>query len=732
MSVCTNRFVQTPLLIFILSDEVEMAPYTKTARQPIASHITQIILLTLLIVILSWSGLQPLLLACGGPPADGNGMIENGMTLKDVTQGSLLFKSSDTGRYVPAPLVKTDVRFSITGIIVRANLTQEFVNPSRVKDDWAEGIYVFPLPETAAVDHLRMKVGDRTIVGEIRERAEAKKRYEQAKREGTRASLVEQERPNIFTISIANIAPRDRIIVEIEYQETVRYDHGVFSLRFPMVVGPRYIPGTPVIIEEEQRGSGHSLNTDRVMDASRITPLVQHPNRGPINPVSLTIDLAAGVPLGKIESPSHDILTIEDPDGRRHITLRQDSVPANRDFQLIWQPAGDPSPAATVYLEQRNESAYGFLMVAPPASNGTVGIVPRETIFVIDTSGSMAGTSIEQAKAALVLALSRLTAQDRFNVIQFNSVTSILFSEPQAVKTDTLGKAVRYVDRLHANGGTEILPALKMALKGGAQATHLRQVIFLTDGQVGNEEELFEVIRAQLGRSRLFTIGIGSAPNSHFMRKAAEFGRGTFTHIGSTSEVKAQMDAIFRKLERPVLTDIQVRGFEDTVEVFPSKIPDLYDGEPVVVSFKASTLPTHVSIKGSFGSTTWTTEVALKNSLSREGLSVYWARQKIASLIDQQRHGQDETATKQSVLDVALTHHLVSKYTSLVAVDTEPIRPSDASLITHAMKTNLPDGQDYQAIFGLPRTATDAPVRILIGLLALAFAFWLWRTREFA
>jgi Ca-activated chloride channel family protein len=695
----------------------------ETAQRQLMKHAAPLILFTLLMVILSWFGALPMLHACGETPA-----YENGMTLNDVTQGSLLFKSSHAGRYVPAPLLKTDVKFSITGIVARATVTQEFVNPSRVKDDWAEGIYVFPLPETAAVDHLQMKVGNRTIVGEIRERAEAKKRYEQAKRDGRRASLVEQERPNIFTVSIANIAPQDRIIVEIEYQETVRYDHGVFSLRFPMVVGPRYIPGTPVIIEAEQQGSGRSLNTDRVMDASRITPPVQPPYRGPINPVSLTIDLAAGVPLGKIESPSHDILTIADADGSRHITLRQDSVPANRDFQLTWQPAGDPSPAAIVYLEQRHESGYGLLMVAPPASDETVGALPRETVFVIDTSGSMAGTSIEQAKAALVLALSRLTSQDRFNVIQFNSVTSLLFSEPQAVKTDTVGKAVRYVERLHANGGTEILPALKMALKGSAPATHLRQVIFLTDGQVGNEEELFEVIRAQLGQSRLFTIGIGSAPNSHFMRKAAEFGRGTFTHIGSTSEVKAQMDAIFRKLERPVLTDLQIQGFEETVEVFPPTIPDLYDGEPVVVAFRASTLPTHVSVKGSFGSTSWTTEVALKNSPPREGLSVYWARQKIASLMDRQ-HGQDEIAIKQSVLDVALAHHLVSKYTSLIAVDTEPIRPSHASLVTHAMRTNLPEGQDYQAILGLPRAATDAQVRLWVGLMAFAFAFALWRWR---
>jgi Ca-activated chloride channel family protein len=359
--------------------------------------------------------------------------------------------------------------------------------------------------------------------------------------------------------------------------------------------------------------------------------------------------------------------------------------------------------------------------------------VARETIFVIDTSGSMSGTSIEQAKAALLLALNRLTAQDRFNVIQFNSVTHVLFSQAQPVKPETLRKAVHYVDNLKANGGTEILPALKMALKGAAPASHLRQVIFLTDGQVGNEDELFEIIRAQLGTSRLFTIGIGSAPNSHFMRKAAEFGRGTFTHIGSTSEVKAQMDAIFRKLERPALTDLRIdghlNGIDEQIEMFPPRIPDLYEGEPIVVVLKGPALPETVTIHGIVGSAPWTTSITLKNRDPREGLSVYWARQKIAALMDQQHYGQDEAATRQAVLDVALAHHLVSKYSSLVAVDVTPARPADKLLQPHAMKTNLPDGQDYQAIFGLPQTATSGQLQILFGLAALLAAWLMWAVR---
>lgn len=667
-------------------------------------------------------------------PACGNELEQPDQTisLNDVKGGRLLFKTAQPGRYLPAPTLKTDVRISVTGLIARATVSQEFLNPSLEKDAWAEGIYVFPLPETAAVDHLRMKVGERIIEGQIKEKAEAKKVYEQAKQEGKRASLVEQERPNIFTTSVANIGPGERITVEIEYQETIRYDQGAFSLRFPMVVGPRYIPGTPGVMEDQPPGNGWSPDTDRMPDASRITPPVQHPAYGPINPVSLNIDLAPGFSLGKIESPYHQILTIAEPDGRQHITLREDTVPADRDFVLTWKPTAGQAPTLSVFRERQGNEQYAFLMAMPPmGSDHQPTAVARETIFVIDTSGSMSGTSIEQARAALLLALNRLTAQDRFNVIQFNSVTHVLFSQAQPVTPQTLRKALHYVDNLKANGGTEILPALKMALQGSAPTTHLRQVIFLTDGQVGNEDELFEVIRTQLGTSRLFTIGIGSAPNSHFMRKAAEFGRGTFTHIGSTSEVQAQMDAIFRKLERPALTDLRVDGINDQVEMFPPRIPDLYEGEPVVVVLKGRALPDTIKIHGMIGSAPWTTSIALKNSEPREGLSVFWARQKIAALMDQQPYGQDETATKQAVLDMALAHHLVSKYTSLVAVDVTPVRPADKLLQTHAMKTNLPNGQDYQAIFGLPQTATSGQLQILLGLAALLAAWLMWSVRGY-
>ena len=698
------------------------------SNKPRTTNHVPIIWIALFLTLFSWAGGLPILHACGEEPTP----LEGTVSLSDVTQGRLLFRSGQAGRFIPAPTLKTDVQITVTGVIARAVVTQEFTNPGK---DWTEGIYVFPLPETAAVDHLRMKVGERIIEGQIKERGEAKKIYEQAKQDGKRASLVEQERPNIFTTSIANIAPRDHITIEIEYQETVRFDQGTFSLRFPMVVGPRYIPGTAVLVEDQpQAGQGMALDTDRVPDASRVTPPVEHPAYGSINPISLSVDLASGFPLGKLESASHPILIIPESDGQRHVTLRQDTVPADRDFQLTWQPAPGQNPTATLFTQQQQGATYAFMMVMPPATveKEPAGL-PRETIFIIDTSGSMSGTSIEQARAALLMALPRLTSRDTFNVIEFNSIVHALFPAPQQVTTVTMRKAIKFVDRLVANGGTEMLPALTQALKAPADVQRIQQVIFLTDGQVGNETELFELIQQRLGPRRLFTVGIGSAPNSHFMRKASEFGRGTFTHIGNVNEVKDKMDALFRKLEHPVLTDIRLEGPGlDGAELFPSRIPDLYDGEPILVAIKHNGLPDEVTIQGKDGSIPWKVTLPPKQSQPREGLSVYWARQKIAALMDQERSGQDDATLRQAVLAVALPHHLVSKYTSLVAVDVTPVRPLDKSLIGHTMKTNLPEGQDYQAMLGLPKTGTSGQIQLLFGLLLLAGAGLIWRRQRVA
>ena len=635
-----------------------------------------------------------------------------------VTEGTLLWRSAQQETAVPAPLLATDVELRVTGMVVRAVVRQQFTNPST---DWAEGVYVFPLPEDAAVDHLKMTVGERIIEGVIQERTAAKAAYTQARREGRRAGLVEQERPNVFTTSVANIPPGAAIGIEIQYQQAVRYDAGRFALRFPMVVGPRYIPGMPV---PGSSGLGWSPDTDVVPDASRITPPVEHPSRGPINPVALRIELDPGVPLAGLQSPSHAIHTRALSAGRYEIELQQVSVPADRDFQLVWTPVAGAAPAAALLTEPKGDEIFALLMVMPPAGTAVEGDrLPREVVLVLDHSGSMAGASIEQARAALTLALARLRPTDHFNVIRFNHRADALFAGARPADRANLDTARRYVDAIRADGGTEMLGALQRSLEGSEQSGRLRQVIFLTDGAVGDEPRLFQAIRERLGDSRLFTIGIGSAPNSHFMREAARLGRGTFTHIGNPAEVREKMTGLFRKLESPALADVRLElpGAPDA-EILPAPIPDLYVGEPIVVAIRTRMLPAEAVVHGRFGSTPWQTQVPLHQAAPGAGLPAYWARARIAALLDQRRAGAADDDIRHAVLDVALRHHLVSPYTSLVAVDVTPARPGDAPLTTHALKTNLPHGWEYEAVFGVGQGATPGPLHLAIGVTVLLLA----------
>jgi len=650
---------------------------------------------------------------------------------EEVKQGSLLFKNDQghTNNFTQAPTLDTDVHIQITGMTARATVKQKFHNNSA---DWKEGIYVFPLPENAAVDQLRMHIGERIIEGQIKEKQQARKEYQQAKSSGKRASLVEQERPNIFTTSVANIGPDEDIVIEITYQQPVRYLDETFSLRFPMVVAPRYIPGKMIVSGFE--GTGWSVNTDQVPDASRITPPVldteQDSEHRSINPVKIKIDLDAGFLLSRINSPYHQI-DIGIPDKTRYsIQLQNKQVPADRDFVLVWQAEPQNSPKAALFTEEKDSNIYSLIMLLPPA-NEISSVLHREVIYVIDTSGSMSGPSIVQAKQALNLALTRLKPGDRFNIIQFNSYTDKLFHFPQPVSHHSLRQAQQYVDNLKAEGGTEMATALRAALSKqnnhvDDKNTGVRQVIFLTDGSIGNEDALFSIIESQLGNSRLFTIGIGSAPNSHFMNRAAKFGRGTHTYIGNVTEVQTKMETLFSKLESPVLTNIHIQWPEDCanqncgIESWPQNIPDLYLGEPLLISTRSDTLPGSLTIKGEIAGKKWQASLSLKGGQKDSGIPVIWARKKIAALMDQMRRSDKVEELRNTIIETALKHHLVSKYTSLIAVDVTPARTKEALLKSHALSVNLPAGWDYKKVFGqLPTTATNASVAFLSGLLML-------------
>jgi Ca-activated chloride channel family protein len=593
----------------------------------------------------------------------------------DSGTGALLLRTTEAGRFVEAPRLRTDVAVTVTGTVARARVTQVFENPS---DQWVEGLYVFPLPADAGVDTLRMQVGNRFLEGQVKERKEARQIYERAAAQGTKATLIEQQRPNLFTNSVANIDPHGTVVVQIEYQHVVRLDGDQLSLRVPLVVAPR-----------SSRG---------VFDPAAIATRVADPKAGKINPVTLSVTLRAGVPLAGIASAYHTV-QIERPDPASATVTVVGDTPADRDFVLNWRLAPSAAPQAAVFREDVGGETYYLALVMPSVGAAALQPLPREAIFVIDNSGSMAGESMRQAKSALLFALRALGPADRFNVIRFDDKFETVF--PAAVPADRahLAIAERFVEKLQADGGTEILPPLRAALADPTpnDLTRLRQVVLLTDGAVGNEAELLGEVGQSLGRSRLFTIGIGSAPNSYLMEHMARLGRGTFTHVGSEQEVGLRVSALFAKLDSPVLTDL-VATNDAQLEIWPNPVPDLYAGEPIVLTAvspgRAGTAGT-LQLYGRVGGAPWSAALDLAQAVRGPGVEKLWARAKLGAVEEWRYRGAAQADVDAEVLKVALQHHLVSRLTSLVAVDMTPSRPESDSLFSAPVATNLPHGWDF-------------------------------------
>jgi Ca-activated chloride channel family protein len=619
----------------------------------------------------------------------------------ELRAGGLLIRQPD-GLHA-APALETDVEVEVTAMIGRTRVSQRFHNPTST---WVEAVYVFPLPEKAAVDTLRMKIGERIIEGQVQERAKARATYARAKSEGRKASLVEQERPNLFTTSVANLGPGEEIEVVLTYQEEIRYDTGRFSLRFPMVVGPRYIPGATAI--DGFAEPGWAANTAEVPDAERITPPISasasDSGEGRKQPVSIRVRIEAGFQLVDIESASHPVRVRARRGDVYEIELSDGPVPANADFVLSWRPVVGKAPGAALFYEQQGGEHYALLMVLPPSvENPSQTRLSKETIFVIDTSGSMGGDSIRQARSALVDALGRLDPGDAFNVIRFDSSFERLYQDARAADSATIAEAVDWVRRLDARGGTEMLPALEAALAQGSEMRAVRQVIFMTDGAVGNESALFRAIKRDLGRSRLYTVGIGSAPNSHFMSKAAEFGRGTFTYIAHPEEVEARMGELFAKLDSPVLHDLRIGWDAAGVEVWPKRLPDVYLGEPVVIAARMPASVGEVVLTGRRGPEGFRVDLDVRGGSKHVGVGRLWARRKITALMNSLQDGADVEGVSSEVAQLGIAHHLVTRWTSLVAVDVTPTAPVDVVPERRAVPSLLPRGWSLRKLFGFEK-----------------------------
>ena len=626
----------------------------------------------------------------------------------DNVSSPTLFLQSAANHY-DAPVLESTVDVGISGMIANVEISQSFVNSST---DWVEGLYTFPLPDRAVVNSLVVSIGDRRIVGSIQEKKLAEVKYEEAKRAGKVASLVRQHRPNMFSSKFANIPPGETVTIELGYVQTVPLDNHTYSLRVPLTLTPRYSTAvSPVSIETNPP----QIALPKTDSDSRIK------HRVSINPI-----LFGKYSDSQISSPSHE-LELYSTENETVVQLSNTAY-LDRDFILQWREEVESVPSVQAWRETVAGEEYLLTTIQPPINSADIPRRARELILVIDTSGSMAGESMRAAKAALMDALHGLQPQDRFNIIEFDSEYSTLFSRPQVATDDNIDKAREFTQSLVADGGTEILDALQTALSY-RKTESLRQVVFITDGAVDYEESVFKSAQRNLGDARVFTVAIGSAPNEWFMRKLAQTGRGAVQFIHDVRDVEKNMSVLLKKLETPVLTNISVSFDGKMPDIAPSLIPDLYANEPLVIAAKLSEGNSTMTVTGSWGAENWNANVLIGTTPSTNtGLSGVWAGRKIEELQDKQRFSTDPDLYRSLILRLSLDHQILSPYTAFLAIEETPIRPVNEGLVEKTVPNILPVGLDTQS-FALPQGSLGIDTLAWLSVL-LSLGAWVFSTRQ--
>ena len=613
------------------------------------------------------------------------------INLEDVESGQLLMRSGN--KLSSAILLSTDIKIAVAGSSSRTIVSQRFINTS---ETWAEGVYVFPIGENAAVDTLKLRIGEKFIEGIIKEKFEAKVIYEEAKAEGKKASLIEQQKPNLFTNNIANIGPGEVVVVQIEFQSKLISKDGTWELRVPLVSAPRY--DISVIEEKIEFGSSGFSNKSINADYNENIDVKILDEKELFNPVEILIDLNTGFDLNSVKSAFHKVNIDKLSNGHHKISL-PGPISSDRDFVLRWT-AKDKDTQTSLFKETRGNQEHLLLTLNPPLTNKNKYSPNREIIFIQDISGSMGGEPLRQSKIGLEMAIKRLKPSDKFNIVLFNDRYSSYAENPVLATAKERDKAIRYVRRLNSYGGTEMYPALKYALKNfKSEKSVLKQLIFLTDGAVTQESKLFSLINRELKTARLFTIGIGSAPNSFFMSRAAELGRGSHIYIGDMDEISNRMTDLFGKIENPVITDLELilpKGF--VAEVYPNPLPDLYAGDPLSIAIRGKNASGIAKVIGKIGNQKWVARVTLDQGSDQIGIAKLWAREKISNLernrISLSPNASQKAHIDSELLQTALNYGLVSRLTSMVAVDITPSRPQGINFDTSKLKVAIPNGWD--------------------------------------
>ena len=616
-----------------------------------------------------------------------------------VTQGALVSFDEDGQPGAACPLKHTAVNAEISGLLARVTVTQQFKNNRNEK---IEAVYVFPLPRNAAVDDMTMKIGDRVVKGKIKRREEARAIYEAAKARGHVASLLDQERPNIFTQAVANIPPGAAVDITISYVETLRYEEGTCEFSFPMVVGPRYVPGNPT----GASGGGWSPDTDQVPDASKITPPVAKPGTRAGHDISISVKLDAGLPVDRIASKTHEVDIEDQGPGRAWIRLRKKDVLPNKDFILTCRAAGAKIEDA-VLAHSADRGGFFTLILQPPERVTAEDVTPKELVFVLDTSGSMSGFPIEKAKEVIDLALNGMYPRDTFNLITFAGDTHLLFPAPRPATNENVARAKEFLRTRQGGGGTEMMKAIRTALAPSDSQEHVRIVCFLTDGYVGNDMAIIGELQRH-ANARVFSFGIGSSVNRFLLDKMAEEGRGEVEYVALNDDGSAAARRFHERVRNPLLTDVRVDwGGLPVEEVYPRRIPDLFSAKPVVISgrYKGPARGA-ILLKGKMSGRDVVRTITVdfpSREPEHDVLATLWARRKADHLMSQDwagmQSGQPRPELREEVTQLGLEYRLMTQFTSFVAVE-ETIVTEGGQPRRIDVPVEMPEGVSYEGVFG--------------------------------
>ena len=587
-----------------------------------------------------------------------------------------------------APTLKTDVHVDVQGLLTTTTVKQYFINPTNT---WMEAVYLFPLPDKSAVDFLRIKIGNRFIEGIIQEKEEAKNTYEKAKKSGQKASLVSSSRANIFKTKIANIAPNELIIIELRYHDILTLKNDSYSLRIPTVINYRYTHS-----KKEQEGYIASEAPEYNPDIH--SPINWNPNFT-INPYSISIELNTGFDITTPKSSFHDVSVDSVSSSYHKITLDEGKIPSTKDFVLSFSPIKSPEPYIEIYGEDIGRDLYLYGLINPQIEQQDLTVMEKTAITIVaDVSGSMSGNSLRQMQGALIAFINQLPEHHYMNIIAFDDHHYKLFKAPKPAAQRIKQQALRFVRNMEADNGTNMLPPVYEAILEQPPLLMKQQVVLMTDGAIDYETEMMAIVHEHIGDKRFHVIGIGSAPNSFLIKGMAKAGRGSYLYVNGN--IKEKIKELLFKINRPILEDLRVVMLRQH-EMLPKKFPDILADEPItfflkIPETKMKDLNKPFTIKGNKRSSAWKFSVAPDQIQKGKYLNQLWARELVADLSFQEAIGFLDTMQHQRwVTDLGLTHHLITEFTSLVAVDPFVSRDQSSPLLSRQIAHNIPDGWEH-------------------------------------